>query len=174
MPCPILGHLAALLKRNKRYVDYSSGYVGVFTPKPKEAPLPESKFTFSSSYQQKENRDFFHCALLPCDTFLTAFQQPKQFADLLQVRAQNVLVEWPVINHGLAPENRVMAERYFSMYQNVFRGARNNAEQSIYEMQISSYGYTKAARKVPIPEPLQMRDLKASVLLPNLRVLSKL
>ena len=141
-------------------MDYSSGLVGVYTLKPKENTRMDNRF---SKYPRDENRDYYHAALLPCDPFLKAFERPGAFADLLETKASNVVVEWPVLNYGVAPESRIMAERYFTLYRNTYQGDRGSAASAIYEMQISSYGYTMAAQRVPVPEPLRLRDLKASL-----------
>lgn len=162
-----VAHVKALWQKYRKFVPYSSGYVALWTLKPKQAQNDQEVFGGygGGDYAQREQKDFFHTALLPCDTFLKSFGDSKAFASRLEDRARNVLVEWAVINHGLAPKNRVMSERYYTMYAHNFAGEHKKlSERAEYEMQISSYGYTAAARKVDVPDPIQMRDLKASVL----------
>lgn len=56
-----------------------------------------------------------------------------------------------------------MAERYFTLYKNKFKSDRNTWDSAIYEMQISTWAYTKKARLVDTVTPIEMRDLKASI-----------
>lgn len=162
-----LAHLSALFKRNRRYVDYTSGLIGIWTLKPKAQQQPEgffnSKYLRPGAAAAATERDYFHSALLPCKPFLSAFKDPLIFASMLQTKAENVVAEWPVLNRGLAPLDRIMAERSFTLYKNTYRSDRNNVDIAEYEMQISSFGYTALAQRVPVPEPLQLRDLKASI-----------
>ena len=160
---PFLGPAAALHKRNRRYIDYSSGLVELSTLKPRPPPKQPGKDLFSNSLYQRPEKDYFYVALIPADAFLEAFKDPVAFAGLLEERGEHVVQEWPVLNRGKAPLDRVMAERSFVLHEHHFRGERNSIEVSQYTIQLSTFGYTAAAKQVPTPEPIQMRDLKASL-----------
>lgn len=151
-----------MYKKHRKYLDCSGGLIGIWTLKQKSPKAAAAGHEHFSPYQRPE-RDYYHTALLPCDAFLAAFKDPLAFATMLEDKARNVMVEWPVLNYGLEPLNRVMAERYFTLYENFFKGAHNRLEKMEYEMQISTFGYTAAAKTVTTPEPIQMRDLKASL-----------
>lgn len=149
------------MKRNRRFCDYTSGLVGVYTLRPKATPgAAASGYGYHARQPEREEKDFYHSALIPCSAFLQAFEDPVRFSTVLKSKGESVLAEWPILNKGLSPPDRVMSERYFTLYQHTFQGDRFNVDIAEYEMQISTWSYTKKAQLVPTPEPLSLMDLK--------------
>jgi hypothetical protein len=171
--CLLLAHFEALRKTNRQYLDYgSAGYVGISMKKPKSTWKPNSssgganKMVFQRRYdgisQTEEEKDYHYAALLPSERFLQLFGDPVAFSQRLEQGAEDVMEEWERVNRVLVPTDRTQAERYYPLHEHSFRGQRNTPEKSVYELQISTFGYTEQSRRVDYPDPIEMRDLKAS------------
>ena len=126
-------------------------------------PRSGNKSFKSAVNEHGVEKDYFYTCLFPVAPFLNIFGgNPVGFSNRLERDAEGLMEEWASINRESLPFDRTPTERSYPLHGHSFRGENNICERSVYEMQISTYGYTEKARKVEYPEPLLLRDLKAS------------
>jgi hypothetical protein len=143
----------------------TSGIIGIYTLKP-PPPQTEANYGYqrqsSSIFPPREVRDYYHAVLLPCDAFLETHRDPVRFAEILEAKGLDVCLQWAELNAGKIPEDRVMAERGYTLVRQTFRGERNCVEISEIEGQLSSYGLTSYAKTVAVLPTAGLENLKAS------------
>jgi hypothetical protein len=165
-----------LRKHNRQFLDYgTSGYIGLAIKKEKTAWKNDYAARRVGRYDQSKEegpeKDYFYTCLFPADVFLSILADPVGFSTRLENDAEGVMEEWTAINKGAIPFDRVTAERCYPLHEHSFRdpkAPRGVEERSIYEMQISTYGFNERARKVDYPEPMVLRDMKVSLLAPTI------
>lgn len=109
----------------------------------------------------KKEADFWHVNVIPVAPFLEILKSPTAFAEGMEKKAKEVLLDWQRMNKGVKnPKDRVVAEKQFVLAAQSFRGPRGVLEQSQVEFQLTTWAYTMAAQKVDIPDELLLRDVK--------------
>ena len=99
-------------------------------------------------------------AALPCDPFLRAFLDESAFASTLNDKAKALAKEWQDVNKGVKASQRTMVERHYTLLQTCYNGMRGELETAEYEMQLSTWGFTKKARLVDECDPIGIKDIK--------------
>ena len=156
-----LGPASAMRRRTSSCLDFTGdGYIVCSTLKPKSAKF-EDPYEQVQQYKKKEG-DFYYVAVLPVKPFLAVLDDPREFANILEKKAKEVLAEWIEKNKGVEMPRRLLTERQFILHSFDFRNAQGGFEHTQIEMQLSSYGYTLAANRVAQLQPPLLRDLKAS------------
>ena len=177
----LLDHENSLRMKNRRFLSYCSEegrpeYIAISTVRKKTAAKSESNqrsYYYRRSYygngsnsgsassSNREPNDFYHCAVMPVEPFLTLMQHPLKLADMLEQKGNDILQEWLSKNEGVRPEDRQVAEKGWPVVEQSFVQGRVRYFTE-YEMQIQTWLYTEKAKKVAIPERIQLRDCKAS------------
>lgn len=111
-----------------------------------------------------EGKTFEKAVLFPASAFLTYFcRSPLQLADLLEGDFADLAAEWKKLNYSPAMmKKRVATCYYYDLYRRQWRsgGNRGKMEDSLIELQLSSFAYTDSHQENPRPPRMQKEDVK--------------
>ena len=144
------GDVNFLRQKNRRYLDYASGYVYFSTP------------GVASSNKYKKNQEYV--ALFPRDKFLDVFTGARELATEFEKCRKALVKEWNQIN---LPEamygKRYPVQKVFTLFSHQWRSKVHYGvtEQAEYELGINTYGFTQKQLHSQFPEAITSRDVKA-------------
>jgi hypothetical protein len=148
--CHLLpGAVAMLRKTNRRSLDFSSGYVTLSVPAPPS----------TNKYQDpKKLPDFV--ALMPADKFVDSFSSSKELSEILTLKCRELISEWNALNNKPEMANqRTPLDKLFELFRHTWK-RWGKAETSVYELQLSTYGYTSQNMNAERPKKMTLKDIK--------------
>ena len=134
-------------------MDFTSGYVVMSLVYHAGNPTDEDQFQ--------------HMVLVPVDKFLEAFADPQAMAEAVDLKANQVIKEWGLLNGN--PEtagNRTQVERAFTLSEHSWKQYGKIQHRSLYELQLQTWGFTDLYNKIPSPPTMRQYDVKASMMTP--------
>lgn len=136
-----------LCSKYRNFINYASGLAVIQTMRPMT----------STSVDAKE----FHCiAILDLDGFLASFTDSDQFADALAIKARDIVNEWWADNAARDKQGvRVPIERAYKLTTHTWRG-RKKQEYSMYDLQLSSWGFTQTNLHCEVPQKMLPSDVR--------------
>jgi hypothetical protein len=174
---PFSGSADAVRRRSSNVISYDGpGYWTASTPRPPSAsPVPEfaeysgGQTKYAGPYHegrvvQRPHAPFDHVSVLPVEPLLRVITDAVAFADMMEIKANQVCQEWMKTNSGVQPKDRMVVEKRFILHVHYFPGRRGSKEETRVEFIIGSYGPTMASRKVETLEEMTLMKLKARIL----------
>jgi hypothetical protein len=100
-------------------------------------------------------------AIFDLDSFISSFVQHDELANFLEAKCAEVMAEWRADNAGKEKMgSRVPIERVFSFAKYSWEGKTKKKEESEYDIQLSTYGFTAANQHKDVPEQMGLNHIK--------------
>jgi hypothetical protein len=115
------------------------------------------------SDRKSGDRDTFDAvAVFDLEAFLNTFLQPDELANFLESKCNEVMTEWKQDNQAKDKMGcRVPIERVFSFAKYAWEG-KSKKEESEYDLQLSTYGFTAANQQRDVPEQMGLNNIKVT------------
>jgi hypothetical protein len=100
-------------------------------------------------------------ALMPADKFVSCFENSVELASILEAKCKLLIEEWHKLNFApCMADQRTPVDKLFQLFTHTWKNFRGKQEQSSYELQLNSYGYTALNMSAERPTKMTLKDIK--------------
>jgi hypothetical protein len=118
------------------------------------------------SDRKSGDKDTFDAvAIFDLEAFIHTFLQHDELATFLEGKCTEVMAEWKLDNQAKEKMGcRVPIERVYSFAKYAWEGKSKKKEESEYDLQLSTYGFTAANQQRDVPEQMGLNHIKVTTI----------